>query len=608
MQVTLRYVAGAQGWTSPLWSDAYGLTYQCYTYDPAIMNDPAACGDNARWSFADGVLSITGEGKLWDYFSMSAKPWDEHKSEIRKIVISEGITHIGSRAFSGIYNVTEVVFPESLTAIGECAFENCSRLGSVYLLKNLNMLGNYAFMYCHDLTNVYFEGDVPANWGMHPFAVNYEWVDNVQIPVIQVTLRYAKGSAAWTTPTWEDSYGITYACEPFDPDVLKDPTACGDNAHWSYADGTLSITGEGEMWDYTNLPRPWDEFLPQIYHVVVSEGITRIGGSAFASMNAQTVTLPSTLREIGLGAFRYSRFNQIDLPQGLTTIEREAFWNNNNLGKIMLPASLTYLGDSAFYACHNLTKAYFAGDVPAYWGREAFIMNTQFVNGERIPYTDTTLYYANGADGWTTPTWEDPYGFAYNTALYNPDVLNDPTAANKSWSLEVKIPWFSLRECAKDSCYPDHMIPNVGEVWRMTFSRVEWEVDIVDGKYVKRTDPATGECLPEHNWLWAPTGVIDAHMPEMWGYLVFTEAGEDHPLPAADEAKLVLRRLYYRQHAYGCAHGKFCPDAAALLGEEAVRWGVKTYATPSLFEGILEWNGRTFHIDQSGYLWEGELF
>jgi hypothetical protein len=138
----------------------------------------------------------------------------------------------------------------------------------------------------------------------------------------------------------------------------------------------------------------------------------------------------------------------------------------------------------------------------------------------------------------------------------------------------------------------------------------ELELDALDAGYHKTLmrDPETGKCLPEHNWLWAPTGVYDAHMPEMWGYLIFTESGEEHPLPAEDEAKLVLRRLYYRQHAYGCAHGAFCTDAAALLGEEAARWGVKTYATPSMFEGILEWNGRTFHIDQDGYLWEGDKY
>ena len=186
--------------------------------------------------------------------------------------------------------------------------------------------------------------------------------------------------------------------------------------------------------------------------------------------------------------------------------------------------------------------------------------------------------------------------------------LNNPNADNKAWTVEVKIPWFSLRECGKDQCYPEQFAPAVGEIWRMTFSRVEWEVDIVDGKYVKRLDPATGKPLPEHNWLWAPTGIYDAHVPEMWGYLIFTEAGEDYPLPEADEAKFVLRRLYYREHAYCCEHEEFCADAAALLGEEAEKWGVKAYVTPSMFEGILTFNGKEYHINQDGYLWEGEPY
>ena len=119
--------------------------------------------------------------------------------------------------------------------------------------------------------------------------------------------------------------------------------------------------------------------------------------------------------------------------------------------------------------------------------------------------------------------------------------LNDPAAQNTGWSLEIRIPWFSLRECGKDECYPTRFAPKPGEIWRMNFSRVEWDVDVRDGRYVKRADKATGEPLPEHNWVWAPTGVIDIHMPEMWGYLVFTRVGERFPLPRADTAKLLLR-------------------------------------------------------------------
>lgn len=185
--------------------------------------------------------------------------------------------------------------------------------------------------------------------------------------------------------------------------------------------------------------------------------------------------------------------------------------------------------------------------------------------------------------------------------------LNNPNAENRGWSLEVKIPWFSLRECEKDRAYITKLAPQVGEIWRMTFSRVEWEVDVVDGKYVKRTDE-TGACLPEHNWLWSPTGVYDAHVPEMWGFLIFTEAGEAYPLPEDDAAKWVLRRLYYREHAYCCEHGEFTSDAALLLGEEAARWGVKAYTTPSMFEGILQYNGKDYHIMQDGYLWIGDQY
>lgn len=180
--------------------------------------------------------------------------------------------------------------------------------------------------------------------------------------------------------------------------------------------------------------------------------------------------------------------------------------------------------------------------------------------------------------------------------------LNNPAADNKYWSIEMKIPWVSLRECGVDEVQVKRYEPLKGEIWRLNFSRVEWEVDVVDGKYVRRRD-AEGKILPEHNWLWAPTGVIDAHMPEMWGYLIFTEQGEEYPLPAEDQCKFALRRLYYREHIYSCAHGEFTADAQALLGDEAAKYHVRAYVTPSLFEGIAEFEGKTYHIDQSGCVW-----
>ena len=95
-------------------------------------------------------------------------------------------------------------------------------------------------------------------------------------------------------------------------------------------------------------------------------------------------------------------------------------------------------------------------------------------------------------------------------------------------------------------------------------------------------------------------------MPEMWGYLVFTNDGEAYPLPEMDDLKFALRRLYYREHAHCVAHGVYSADANGLLGDDARRFGLEAFVTPSLFEGVGRWKGEEWHIDQDGYLWRGD--
>ena len=102
----------------------------------------------------------------------------------------------------------------------------------------------------------------------------------------------------------------------------------------------------------------------------------------------------------------------------------------------------------------------------------------------------------------------------------------------------------------------------------MNFSRVEWTVDVVEGRYQKRLDPANGRPLPEANWVWAPTGVIDIHMPELWGYLLFAQEDAAFSLPPDESVKWQLRRLYYRQRNYGAAHGHYTTSLQSLMGEE----------------------------------------
>ncbi|MOA60915.1 hypothetical protein D3C78_1859260 [compost metagenome] len=57
----------------------------------------------------------------------------------------------------------------------------------------------------------------------------------------------------------------------------------------------------------------------------------------------------------------------------------------------------------------------------------------------------------------------------------------------------------------------------------MNFSRVQWDFEVKDGKYVKKSDPQTGKTLPEYNWVWSNMGVINMHIPEKWGEVTFVK-------------------------------------------------------------------------------------
>jgi hypothetical protein len=187
------------------------------------------------------------------------------------------------------------------------------------------------------------------------------------------------------------------------------------------------------------------------------------------------------------------------------------------------------------------------------------------------------------------------------SAVYIDGKINDPSADNKFWSLELIIPWRPLRE---DADIPEcKMAPDIGDIWRMDFSRVEYYVDIVDGKYVKRKDPVTGKPLPEFNWLWAPTGLIDAHMPEMWAYLMFGDDNTVFKRPKDAEVEWQLHKLFYRERTYGQTHGHYTTDFNELKGNDSWIAVPEIAVTPSMFEISLPSSKGPLHIRQDGYLW-----
>ena len=121
----------------------------------AMAEDAATgqCGQNLTWRYdpETGVLTIEGEGNMWDYDSLKLMPWFQYAGNIKKIVLSNGVTSIGKNAFA-CCAVEEVEFPETLKTIGARAFYQCEKLTKVDLSKTqVTTVAQEAFSGCKDL-------------------------------------------------------------------------------------------------------------------------------------------------------------------------------------------------------------------------------------------------------------------------------------------------------------------------------------------------------------------------------------------------------------------------------------------------------------------------
>lgn len=153
------------------------------------------------------------------------------------------------------------------------------------------------------------------------------------------------------------------------------------------------------------------------------------------------------------------------------------------------------------------------------------------------------------------------------TAVHIDGELNDANANNKYWSVEIVMPFEVLKECAFEK-----RIPRNGEYWRINFSRVQWLVDKDQGVFRKKIDKKTNMPYSEDNWVWAPTGVINIHYPEMWGFVFFrTEDSAsnisinvDYSIPEDEKIKWELRTIYYAEHRFLDKNGYFTSDLSLL--------------------------------------------
>ena len=112
------------------------------------------CGANLTWTLEDGILTITGQGDMDNWFYDSNSPWYSSRQDIVKVVMVNGVTSIGDGAFDCCTNLKNITIPDSVTSIGNYAFDYCDSLESLTLPNSVTSIGYEAFFSCDSLISI----------------------------------------------------------------------------------------------------------------------------------------------------------------------------------------------------------------------------------------------------------------------------------------------------------------------------------------------------------------------------------------------------------------------------------------------------------------------
>lgn len=272
------------------------------------------CGDNLTWTCDSRFgLKIEGTGAMANYekndgaMLTSTAPWYMYKDQIKSIIVSEGVSTIGSYAFTGLNKVTSVSIPtNSLNTIRTFAFWGCTSLTKISLPESLTVCETAAFRLC-GLKEV----GIPRSLSTIPSQAFHQCNELEYVYLNKVSKI---GSFAFSNCPKLQSANL--------PSTL---VSLGDNAF----EGT-----------------------PALESVDLREGLKEIGQDVFKNSGIKTATFFGCPDKINSGMFNGCKnLTEVKLPEGLQTIADKMFMNCTSLSDITLPASVTSIGEQAFAGC-----------------------------------------------------------------------------------------------------------------------------------------------------------------------------------------------------------------------------------------------------------------
>ena len=300
--------------------------------EPATATGSGSCGENATWTLtADGTLTISGTGPMNSVYETSL--WSGLNMYIKKVVIQDGISSIGSYAFWNCPQLESVIIPSSVTSIGGNAFDRCFRLKEISIPNSVMEIGAAAFNACAALEKVVLPNGLKV---IRESTFNCcTSLKGIEIPASVTTIERGAFASA------------------FDPKgnvTLVVPETVTRVDVWAFAwMGVKKVVWNAKTEKLADYVLYRCEYLQT---VVLNDSIKRIGEEAFSHCHSlKTVNLPTGLTEIadGQGLFLYCyALEGITIPKGLTRIPDGMFSGCFSLKELELPEGITSIGKYAF--------------------------------------------------------------------------------------------------------------------------------------------------------------------------------------------------------------------------------------------------------------------
>ncbi len=164
---------------------------------------------------------------------------------------------------------------------------------------------------------------------------------------------------------------------------------CGANLTWKLTSGILTISGAGDMNNFSYAP--WYSYRSSIKTVIIGDSVTSIGTKAFCGCSSLTsIEIPTSVTNIGENAFKScTSLISITIPNSVTSIGDWAFASCSGLTSVTIPNSVTSIGERTFYYCTGLTSVTIPNSVTSI-GEYAFDTCTGLISVE-IPNSVTSI-------------------------------------------------------------------------------------------------------------------------------------------------------------------------------------------------------------------------